>query len=144
MSFIPSVARQAMPEPQYRHLTGRVDQNVLVLTITESELQDEKLADALLQELLDAVTQFGVYKVAIDMQQIKYVSSVAFRPLLRLRSRLRETGGSMVLCGLTPAVGDIFYTTKMLSPTGSFQTPFQMEPDVATAIGRLNREAADK
>ena len=50
----------------------------------------------------------------------------------------------MVLCGLNPAVGDIFYTTQMLNPKGSAQTPFQIEPDVTAAIGRLNRDAVDK
>ncbi len=39
----------------------------------------------------------------------------------------------MILCGLTPAVGDIFYTTKMLSPSGSLDAPFHMEADVAAA-----------
>jgi anti-anti-sigma factor len=133
-----------MAEPQYRHLTGRIDQNVLVLTITETEVQDEKLADALLQEFLHVVTQFAGHKVVVDMQKVKYLSSVAFRPLLRLRGKLQETGGQMILCGLTPVVGDIFYTTKMLSPSGSLQAPFHMEPDVAAAIDRLNRDAADK
>src|SRR5881296_289182 len=100
-----------MPEPQYRQLTATVTENVLVLTMTMAELQDERVADALLQELLDVLDQFGVYKVALDMARIKFLSSVAFRPLLRLRTRLRETGGSMILCGLTSTVGDIFYTT---------------------------------
>jgi len=133
-----------MAQPQYRHLTGRVDQNVLVLTITETELQDERIAEALLRELLDAVTQFAIHKVVIDMQHIKYISSVAFRPLLRLRGRLQESGGRMILCGLTPVVGDIFYTTKLLSPSGAFEAPFQMESDVAAAVERLNRAVADK
>ncbi len=133
-----------MTESQYRHLTARIEQDVLVVTITDTELQDEKLADALLQELLDAVTQSAMRKVVIDMQQIKYVSSVAFRPLLRLRSKLKETGGRMILCGLTPLVGDIFYTTKMLSPSGSFEAPFQMEPDVTAAVEQLTRATLEK
>jgi anti-anti-sigma factor len=133
-----------MAEPQYRHVTGRIDQGVLVLTITETKLQDEKLADALLQELLDVVTHFAVPKVVVDMQNLQYLSSVAFRPLLRLRSKLQGIGGRMILAGLTPMVGDIFYTTKMLNPAGSFQAPFQMEPDVAAAVERLNRDATDR
>jgi anti-anti-sigma factor len=142
ISFHP-IARRAMAEPQYRHLTTRVDQNVLVMTLTDTQLQDEALATELLQEFLDAVRQFAAQKAVVDMQRIKYMSSVAFRPLLRLRAKLQETGGRMILCGLTRVVGDIFYTTKMLSPTGSFDAPFQMEPDVAAAVDRLNREAAN-
>jgi anti-anti-sigma regulatory factor len=77
------------------------------------------------------------------MQKVKILSSVAFRPLLRLRSKLQESGGQVILCGLTPVVGDIFYTTKMLSPGGSYQALFQIEADVAAAVNRLNRDAAE-
>jgi anti-anti-sigma factor len=129
-----------MDEAPYRHLTSRIDENVLVLTITETELQGETLAGTLLQELLDAVGQSAVPKVVVDLQHIQYMSSVAFRPLLGLRNKVREMGGRMILCGLTPVVGDIFYTTKMLSPSGSFEAPFQMETDAAAAVQRLNQE----
>jgi anti-anti-sigma factor len=132
-----------MAENQYRHLTARVEETVLVLTITETALQDEAVADGLLQELLDALAQSAL-NVVVDMHNLKYVSSVAFRPLLRLRGKLQESGGRMILCGLTPAVGDIFYTTRMLSPSGSFVAPFQMEPDLAAAVDRLKREGPDK
>jgi anti-anti-sigma factor len=133
-----------MAEPQYRHLTTRVEQTVLVMTLTDPQLQDEKLAAEILQEFLDALGQFASQRVVIDMQHIQYLSSVAFRPLLRLRAKLQENGGRMILCGLTPVVGDIFYTTKMLSPSGSFDAPFQMEPDVAAAVDRLNQQAANQ
>ncbi len=129
-----------MAERPYHHLTCQVGDDVLVLTITSTELQDEKLADALAVELLDAVAQFGIHKIVLDMQRLKYISSVAFRPLLRLRSKLKEIGGRMFLCGLTPVVGDIFFTTKMLSPTGSLEAPFQMAADVAAAVAQLKDE----
>jgi anti-anti-sigma factor len=133
-----------MAEFHYHHLTPRVDQSVLVLTITETALQDEKLADALRDEFLDAVAQFAARKVVIDLHCLTYMSSVAFRPLLRLRSRLQETGGRMILCGLNSVVGDIFYTTKMLNKSGVFEAPFQTEPDVAAAVERLNREVTNQ
>src|SRR5690348_9329016 len=114
-----------MAEPHYHHLKANLDQAVLVLTITETELQDEKLADALGEEFLDAVAQFAAHRVVVDMRRLKYVSSVAFRPLLRLRSKLQDSGGRLLLCGLTPLVGDIFYTTKMLNKSGVFEAPFQ-------------------
>ena len=133
-----------MAEPHYHHLTASVDQGVLVLRITESELQGDRLADALGEELLDAAARFAGHKIVVDMQRLNYISSVAFRPLLRLRNKLQEVGGRMLLCGLTPVVGDIFYTTKMLNKSGVFEAPFQTEADVATAVERLNREIPNK
>ena len=133
-----------MEKPEYHYLTAKVEQTVLVLTITETRLQEERVAEALFQEMLKAASQIAVRKVVVDMRHLEYMSSVAFRPLLRLRGRLQKSGGRMILCGLTPLVGDIFYTTKMLSPSGSLDAPFQMEVDAAAAIERLNREGADQ
>src|SRR5437868_5281313 len=116
-----------MEKPEYHYLTAKVEQTVLVLTITETRLQEERVAEALFQEMLKAASQIAVRKVVVDMRHLEYMSSVAFRPLLRLRGRLQKSGGRMILCGLTPLVGDIFYTTKMLSPSGSLDAPFQME-----------------
>ena len=133
-----------MEKPEYHYLTAKVEQTVLVLTITETRLQEERVAEALFQEMLKAASQIAVRKVVVDMRHLEYMSSVAFRPLLRLRGRLQKSGGRMILCGLTPLVGDIFYTTKMLSSTGAFEAPFRMELDVAAAVAQLHHEAGQK
>jgi anti-anti-sigma factor len=132
-----------MSEPPLRHTTIRTEQGVLVLTITAMELQTEPTADTLLQEMLAAVEQHAAGRVVIDLQNIKYISSVAFRPFLFLRRKLQETGGRMILCGLSSVVGDVFYTTRMVSRDGSFAAPFEMEADAAAAIVRL-QNAADQ
>ncbi len=127
-----------MSEPQSRLLKSSVEQGILVLTITATELQDEKLADALLQELLAQIAHHQAQKVVLNLQNIKYISSVAFRPFLSLRRKLQEAGGRLILCGLSSVVGDIFYTTRLLSATGSFDAPFEMTKDVAGAIARFS------
>src|SRR5207244_4041391 len=81
--------RPAMSEPHFRHLKSRVEQGVLVLTLTEAQLQDEKIAESLLHELMTAVDQAATGKVVIDFSHLKYLSSVAFRPLLNLRRKLQ-------------------------------------------------------
>jgi anti-anti-sigma factor len=126
-----------MTQTAYHHLQSRIEQGVLVLTVTAPTIQDEGLAEALREELLAAVA--GAAQVVIDFQHTKYLSSVAFRPLLSLRQRLRETGGRLILCGLSAAIGDVFYTTRLVDESGSFSAPFQLEPDVAAAVARLNR-----
>ncbi len=109
-----------------------------MLTITETKLQDEQIAGALLQELLAIVEHVDARRVVVDLQHIVYISSVAFRPLLHLLRTLKEKGGQLVLCGLSKVVGDVFYTTRLISATGS-SAPFEMEADAAAAIARLNQ-----
>jgi anti-anti-sigma factor len=108
----------------------------------EKQLQDEKLASAIQEELLALVAHANAQKIVIDLQHIEYISSVAFRPLLHLRRKMQENGGRMVLCGLSPAVGDVFYTTRLVNRAGTFAAPFDLEQDIPTAVARLNSIAA--
>jgi anti-anti-sigma factor len=127
-----------MAETQYRLLRVKADGDVLVLTLTEEQVEGDAVAQALQRELLAAATAAGSHKVIVDFQNVKYISSVAFSPLLALRRHLNGAGGRLVVCGLNEMVGDIFYTTKMVSPSGTFAAPFEMQPDVSAAIAALN------
>lgn len=128
-----------MTPASYRYIACRTEQEILVLTITAAKIQDDEMGETLGREFLAAVAQTGLRKVVIDFQNTKYMSSVAFRPLLLLRQHLRERGGRMMLCGLSPIIGDVFYTTRLASSSGASTAPFQLEPDVAAAIARLNQ-----
>jgi anti-anti-sigma factor len=134
-----------MPEPQYHHLKGRTEQGVLVLTITEPQLQGDTLVDSLRRELRTAVGEPpGVQKVVLDLHLVRAVSSEAFRPLLSLRRRLGEVGGRMALCNLSPVVAKTFQVTRLVSTSRSSTPPFETESDVASAIALLNRIPASK
>src|SRR5262249_20020391 len=133
----------AMSEPQYQHLKTRLEQGILVLTITEKAVQGETLADGLRREMLAAADIHQARPIVVDFQQTEYNSSVALWPLLTLLRKIKDGGGRMILCGLSPLVGDIFYTTKLVSPDGSFAAPFGMETDVAAAVARLTKPAPD-
>jgi anti-anti-sigma factor len=128
-----------MDDKPEHYIKSSTEQGVVVITVTEPRLQSDDVAEALRQEMLAAVTRSGLRKVVVNFQHVKYVSSSAFRPLLSLRRKLHEEGGQVVLCGLTSAVGDIFYTTRMVDPNGSPRVLFDMETDVPAAVARLNR-----
>jgi anti-sigma B factor antagonist len=130
-----------MTEPPTQHLNARLEDGVLVLRLTGEHLQDERAAHELLQELGAMVDHYRARQVVVDLENIRYISSVAFRPLLNLRRKLVEAKGRLILCNLSSVVGDVFYTTRLVSPTGSFHAPFEMEKDVASAITALKRDA---
>jgi anti-anti-sigma factor len=126
-----------MPEPQYRLLQVNTEGEVLVLTLLESQVEGDAIAQALQRELLAASTAAGAQKIAVDFQNVRYISSVAFGPLLALRRHLNGLGGRLVVCGLNEMVGDIFFKTKMVNQAGSFAAPFEMQPDVPAAVAVL-------
>jgi anti-anti-sigma factor len=133
-----------MPEPQYRHLKGRTEQGVLVLSITEPQLQGDTLVESLRRELRTAVGELKEQKVVLDFRLVRSVASEAFRPLLSLRRKLEETGGRMALCNLSPVVAKTFQVTRMVSPSRSSAPPFEMEQDVPAAVALLNRTSTEK
>jgi anti-anti-sigma factor len=119
------------------YLEPCVEQGVLVLTVVRRQIEGEDIAAGLKEELLASVSQHGILKVVLDLKNTRYVSSIAFWPLLRLRAHLAEQGGRLIICGLSGAVQEVFTTTRMVSSSGSLDAPFEMAPDRETAIARL-------
>ncbi len=118
-------------------LQSSLEQGVLVLTMVQPRIQGEEAAQALRDELHAAVGQAGVKWVVIDLQHARYLSSVAFWPLLSLRRELLSAGGRLIICGLSGDIEDVFMTTKMISPGGEVDAPFEVAPDVPAAIARF-------
>jgi anti-anti-sigma factor len=123
-------------------LDATLDQGVLVLTILRKQLEGEDLASALKDELLAAVAQHNARWVVLDLQNTRYVSSIAFWPLLRLRQQLADQAGRLIICGLTGSVHDVFTMTKMVSSGGSLAAPFEMAADRESAVARLLAQSA--
>jgi len=130
-----------MAEPAYQHLRSSTQKDVLVLTMTDSRIQGDVLADALRDELLHAVKESGLKKIVLDLRPVSYISSAAFRPLLSLRRHLQETGGRFVLCNLSPHVADVFEVTRLISTSQSTPAPFETAADVPAAIACLHQAA---
>jgi anti-anti-sigma factor len=130
-----------MPDPTPL-LEACVEQGVLVLTVTRQQIEGEDSAARLRDELMAALTRHGLTKVVLDMQNTRYVSSIAFWPLLALRKQLHEQEGRLLLCGLTGAVHDVFTTTRMVSSSGAANAPFEVAPDREAAVARLAGQEA--
>ena len=118
-------------------LHATLEQGVLVLTVLHRQIEGEEIADALKEELLAAVAAHNARWVVLDLKNTRYVSSIAFWPLLRLRQHLNEVEGRLIICGLTGSVHEVFTMTKMVSSSGSLNAPFEMAADRETALSRL-------
>ena len=86
-----------MAELQFRHIRCRPEQDVLVITIATRQIQGDEMADALRKEFVLAVEHYQAPKVVLDFEQVKYLGSAGFRPLLSLYRKLRDQGGSLLL-----------------------------------------------
>ena len=126
-----------MPALPSRYLSSRTEQGVLVLTLTQPQLRGDALAHALRRVLQDAVDEAGALQVVLDFHRVTTLSSEALRPLLSLRRHLRMAGGRLVLCNLSPAVGEVFHATRQISVDRVSTGAFEVCPDVPSAIASL-------
>jgi anti-anti-sigma factor len=117
-------------------LHSSVDRGVLVLTIVQPRIQGEESAQQLREEMQLALDKSGINRVVVDLQHVRYLSSAAFWPLLKLRRQLL-TGGRLIICGLTGDIEVLFLTTKMISSGGAVDAPFEVAPDAAAAVERI-------
>jgi len=124
---------------RFRHHTSRVEEGVLVITLTESKLQGDDLADSLNDHLLVTVSQAQVKKVALDFRLVDRIATACLRPLLNVRNSVHSRGGRVILCNLHPHVGEVLSVTRLTSTTGVGPVPLESAPDLPTAIAALNR-----
>jgi anti-anti-sigma factor len=138
-SSITDPGKATMSEPQFQHVRAELEQDVLILAIAEQQVQGDQLADALRQDLFRALDHFQVPKVVVDFQEVKYLGSAGFRPLLSLYRRLRDQGGGMVLCNLSPDVTEVFRITRLISTSRTSTAPFETAPTIAEGVARLQQ-----
>lgn len=124
-----------MSQPHYR----QVECTAVVLRLTNAQVEGDPISDALREDLLTAVTGSDAAHVVLDFRSVNYLSSVAFRPLLSLRRKLKERGGRLVLCGMSQPVAEVFHVTRLVSTGGSSAAPFELQPDVPAAVASLYR-----
>jgi anti-anti-sigma factor len=129
-----------MTQHHYRYVQTKNEQGVLVLTASPPRIQDEDLAMAVREDLLQALTESGAKKVVLNLEHVQQMSSVAFWPLLSLHRKLKESSGRLLLCNLQPGVSEVLHVTRMISTGGTRPAPFEEAADVEAAVAQLNAE----
>ena len=115
---------------------------VVVLTFTDDQILGDELADVIRDQLLAVAVQSQARNAILDFQHVKFLSSAGFRPLLSLHRLLRQQNGKLLLCGLCPEVYEIFEVTRLITTKGITRAPFEVYPDVPSAVASLFHPAA--
>jgi anti-anti-sigma factor len=133
-----------MAQPPFQYLKCQVQNGILVITITASEIYSEGMTEDLRLELLAAIGSQESPKVVLDFEPVKSISTTCLRALLSFRRHLRDKGGQVLLCNLATPVAEVLFTTRLVSPTSSALIPFSMAPDVATAVAHLSTASSQR
>jgi anti-sigma B factor antagonist len=69
---------------------------------------DAQTLSILIDELVELALESDLPKLYLDFAQVRVLTSVVLGKLAVLDRRLREVGGRLVLCNLSPALEEIF------------------------------------
>jgi len=69
--------------------------------------------------------------LALDLSQLRYISSAGLRVLLMIGKQLKTQGGRWAFCGLSDEIADIMEMT-------GFSGFFTVYPDLKTALDNLS------
>jgi len=74
----------------------------IVVRMTHRDL-DVQTVSILADELVELALESGLPRLTLDFGKVRFLTSVVLGKLLALDRRLREAGGRLVLCNLSPA-----------------------------------------
>jgi anti-anti-sigma regulatory factor len=121
-----------------RHVICRQrGKDLLVATIVMAHLLDDAAVEGVYEDL-GAIAASGAGKVVVDFEQVKGISHTLLPLLHRLAQHVRERGGRLVLCGLAPALAEMFHLDTLARAGESSHAQLQLVPDAETAIARLS------
>lgn len=87
-------------------------------------------SSAELQKALLRPLERGTGRLVVDMAGIEYISSAGLRVFLLVARGARERGAQLALCGMRPAVRQVF-------DLAGFTPQFRLEPDLGAAVAAL-------
>jgi anti-anti-sigma factor len=70
--------------------------------------------------------------ILIDLAQVRYLTSAAFRSFIAIRKRAEPAGVVMALCGLNELTQDLFTASGL-------QNRFRIYPDQASALAAIDQ-----
>lgn len=120
-----------------KHHETRLVDGVLVISLGHREMHGEELADDVNRELQAALQAGGSLRVVVDLERVEVMSTPCMRPLLQMRSWLKERGGKAVLCRLSPTVTEIFRITRMIPAAAGTPALFDAFPGVEDAVAAV-------
>ena len=88
---------------------------VTVADLLDKEISkfDETATDEVARVLFDAVEEDPPIRLLINFDRVAYLNSCMLGVLIRLKKRIKETGGDLKLCSLNHALYEMFLFTEV-------------------------------
>jgi len=87
--------------------------DVTVVELADKKILDEKMIAEIGEALYALVAQAPTPKMVLDFAKVAHMSSSALGMLITLHKRVREKGGHLRLCNISPAIYEVFVITRL-------------------------------
>ena len=96
--------------------------DVTVVELTDRRILDEIGINEIGDQLGALVAQTAQPKIVLDFAKVAHMSSSALGMLITLRKRIAEKSGELRLCGIQPAILEVFAITRLNEIFAIYQT----------------------
>jgi anti-sigma B factor antagonist len=102
------VAKEKTPRLRVAAIGGAT-----VVELTDRRILDEVSISEIGEQLFSMVVRAAAPKFVLDFSGVAHMSSSALGMLITLHKRVREKGGELRLCGIQPAIMEVFVITRL-------------------------------
>ena len=122
----------------YRYVETRSEGDTLILEIQVEEVREYMVAEELRYELVHAVKKSECQRFVLDLSKMTFMTSLACVAFIGVKHAVRDVGGRLVLCNMSPFIRKILDAKRLLSPsqqTGN--AAFESADDLTAALAVL-------
>jgi len=98
--------------------------------VNRDQLTDDDNMEQFGQDFNLLIEKYEITRFVLVLSRVRYMTSSAIGKLITLHRKLNRSGGSLILCELSPDVASTLDTSRLL-------TYFTSCPDQASAIAKL-------
>ena len=104
----------------------------MIATVTQSSLGEEDNIEQFAVELNQLIENCGCHWLALDLSQVKLITSSAIGKLIALHRNLHRREGCLALCGVVGFVQGVLQTANLIDY-------FHIQPSVDEAVEMLKQ-----
>ena len=100
-------------QPRRRRLEVENIGDVTVVNFVDKKILEEQNIQNIGEQLFALVEQDGLTKLLLNFGNVEYLSSAALGKLITLNKKVKDAGGKLILCEITPQIYEVFEITRL-------------------------------